>query len=922
MATRQEIEQYLKNPNVRKMLGVIASAEGVKHGYNTLFGNERLSDLSKHPGILKEFTQTDGKKNKTSAAGRYQFLEPTWNGLAKQLGLKDFSPKSQDIAAVALLAQNGALPYVLKGDIPTAVKKSGGTWASLPSAPDSYKQPKKTWSDIGMSGSTFDRAKGKREAQKQPTIADVYKAYRAGTLTAEQQKDFEEDVRAGIIMLPGGAKLKSQKKVQEPILLSQEISDAYTGGKLSKRQREDLEADMKDGLVKLPPAGLPDFDENGVIREDQPPQPKPQQAPLSTMDKIIGGGEAALTVGTGMIGGAIGQAAGGLHGIAESVVDGTFGTQQGAQNAVNRAGQFANALTYEPNTAAGQRAVGAVGEFIDDTGLDTLPPVLGGGLGTTAATLGRASVPVATTAAREVAQAAKPVVAQVVEQAKRPVAAVTEAAKSTVNKVGEATGLRTADAGGSMGAASVPIDVTRQELFNEFNVPSTTAQISRNPTDLAEMHNLARKGGEAGQIIQDHLNNQQQALGTAIDDMIYSKGATTTNAAEVGETINNVLGTQFKVERAAVNKKYQAVRESEGAQTKVDLGSGPKWVEDDIKLADERGIQLDSQSVLDLINENVDLETTAIYRDAKRAAVRLGIADDVDGRLTPKPKGQEPNVNQVEEWRKLINDLGSNSDDGDIRIKTRLKKLIDNSLDNTGSNAFREVRKEYSSFKQSWEGRAVLSDLVAMKRGANSGDRKIIDENIVNRIIKPTTSQKDLEFVKKKILQSEGGEQAWTDLQASIIDKIRNEAFSGAQDAQGSNALLASKMEKVVKTLDGTTQRLDTLLGKQEAEKIRNASELAKIIKTVPEGTGVNWLNTGTLIATMMDATIGTVFTGVPAPVPVTLALREAVKHMKGKKEVARAHAIIKQFEKPIENSGKFQYRAIIQPRSLPNPDL
>jgi len=241
MLSRQEIEQHLKNPNVRKMLGVIASAEGVKHGYNTMFGNERLSDLSKHPGILKEFTQTDGKKNKTSAAGRYQFLEPTWNGLAKQLGLKDFSPKSQDIAAVALLAQNGALPHVLKGDIPTAVKKSGGTWASLPSAPDSYKQPKKTWSDIGMSGSTFDRVKGKREAQKQPTIADVYKAYRSGKLTAEQKNAFESDVKAGKVMLPNGAKLMGQKKAVEPVMLPQNVSDAYYSGKLNKQQRAALE---------------------------------------------------------------------------------------------------------------------------------------------------------------------------------------------------------------------------------------------------------------------------------------------------------------------------------------------------------------------------------------------------------------------------------------------------------------------------------------------------------------------------------------------------------------------------------------------------------------------------------------------------------------------------------------------------------
>lgn len=665
--------------------------------------------------------------------------------------------------------------------------------------------------------------------------------------------------------------------------------------------------DKQNPASQATPTGLPDFDENGVIREDQPQQPKPEQAPLSTMDKIIGGLEAGATLATGAVGGAIGQAAGGLHGIAESVVDGTFGTQQGAQNAVNRATQFSNALTYEPNTAAGQRAVGAVGEFIEDTGLDTLPPVLGGGVGTATATLGRASVPVMTTAAREVAQAAKPVVAQVVEQAKRPVAAVTEAAKSTVNKVGEATGLRSADAGGSMGAAAVPVETTRQALFDEFNIPSMSPQVSRDPTELTEMLNMASKGGEAGGMIQSGLNKQQQALATSLDDIIHSKGATTTNAAEVGETINSALGTQFKVERAAINKKYQAVKDSEGAQTKVDLGSGPKWIEDDIKLADERGIQLDSQSTLDLINENLGLETTAIYRDAKRAAVRLGIADEAeDGRLVPKPKGQEPNVNQVEQWRQLINELGSNSDDGDIRIKTRLKKLIDNSLDNTGSNAFREVRKEYSSFKQSWEGRAVLSDLVAMKRGANSADRKVIDENIVVRITSPKTSQKDLEFVKEKILQSEGGEQAWTDLQASIIDKIRNEAFSGVQDMDGNNALMVKKMENIVKSLDGTTQRLDTLLGKQEAEKMRNAVELAKLIKTVPEGNAVNYSKSGIVLAGLFDAFLGTITTGMPIPVPVALALREAAKGIKSRKELAKAQSYIRNFEKPIESSGKF----------------
>lgn len=139
-------QQYLNNPNVRKFLDVIASAEGVKHGYNTIFGNERFSNLSAHPNVKKQFRQTDGKMNITTAAGRYQFINDTWAGLVGRYGLKDFSPQSQDIGAIGLLIQNGALPYVLKGDYRTAIRKSGGTWASLPSSP--YAQPKRSQAEI------------------------------------------------------------------------------------------------------------------------------------------------------------------------------------------------------------------------------------------------------------------------------------------------------------------------------------------------------------------------------------------------------------------------------------------------------------------------------------------------------------------------------------------------------------------------------------------------------------------------------------------------------------------------------------------------------------------------------------------------------------------------------------------------------
>lgn len=156
MATRQQLEQLLNNPNARQMLDIIAKAEGVKHGYNTMFGNQRIDNLNAHPNIKKSFRQTDGKMNVTTAAGRYQFISPTWQSSAKKYGLNDFSPRNQDIAALGLIAGRGALNQVLNGDFRGAINKLGGEWASLPSS--QYAQPKRTWAQLGFGNRPISQA--------------------------------------------------------------------------------------------------------------------------------------------------------------------------------------------------------------------------------------------------------------------------------------------------------------------------------------------------------------------------------------------------------------------------------------------------------------------------------------------------------------------------------------------------------------------------------------------------------------------------------------------------------------------------------------------------------------------------------------------------------------------------------------------
>lgn len=152
MASVSKYEKLLDNPMARRALDIIAASENAD--YNTTFGGGTFDDFSRHPNIQRKFKQKDGTTNSSGAAGRYQFLKGTWNDLQKDYGLKDFSPRNQDIGALALLDQargNGgksALELALEGNYQGMVEKAGNIWASFPSAPAKYSQPKHGWNKM------------------------------------------------------------------------------------------------------------------------------------------------------------------------------------------------------------------------------------------------------------------------------------------------------------------------------------------------------------------------------------------------------------------------------------------------------------------------------------------------------------------------------------------------------------------------------------------------------------------------------------------------------------------------------------------------------------------------------------------------------------------------------------------------------
>lgn len=190
MDTKQ-LAQLTQNPQVRKFLDLVATTEGVKHGYNTGFGNTQLTSLVSHPKVMAAFKQTDGKTNKTSAAGRYQFLGSTWDDVSNKLGLRDFGPLSQDIAAVELMRRNGSLDKVLAGDFNGAVKLAGQTWASLPSSP--YAQPKRSQKFVQETLAALDKKGPTTQAAAVASVpgamADIVRELQQATPSATPFQD-------------------------------------------------------------------------------------------------------------------------------------------------------------------------------------------------------------------------------------------------------------------------------------------------------------------------------------------------------------------------------------------------------------------------------------------------------------------------------------------------------------------------------------------------------------------------------------------------------------------------------------------------------------------------------------------------------------------------------------------------------------
>lgn len=134
-----------EHPNVKAFLDTLAISEGTilygkNDGYDVLFGGGTFDNgYVDHPRI-RVTRPMKGRSITSTAAGRYQFLERTWDAIVKQYGFRGrFIPEAQDLAAIKLIMERRAYDDVKAGRFNVAVDKCRNIWASLPGA--GYGQP-------------------------------------------------------------------------------------------------------------------------------------------------------------------------------------------------------------------------------------------------------------------------------------------------------------------------------------------------------------------------------------------------------------------------------------------------------------------------------------------------------------------------------------------------------------------------------------------------------------------------------------------------------------------------------------------------------------------------------------------------------------------------------------------------------------
>jgi hypothetical protein len=570
----------------------------------------------------------------------------------------------------------------------------------------------------------------------------------------------------------------------------------------------------------------------------------PPPAQPSIGQQIVGAGETALTLGTGAVGGTLGTLAGTLQGLSQQILSGNFGTPEAMRAVEKAAAEGAQALTYQPRTQAGQEQVQAVGQVLANVLPPVLPAIAAPGAVMQAA---RTAVPTVG-AAGQIAGAAGRRVATATGQAiAKPVQAATTAVRETL---GMEVAPAPAQAGArvSAGAAATPEALRRTTTAEGLPVPVTLTKgaATRDAQQLAfEKEQI--KSDLGGPLRQRAEENNLQALQN-FDALAEMTDAQLMDLSSTGGAVVKSLTEGLTAAKNRTRAAYKAAEKAGELENNVTLST-----------------------VVDYINENIpEGDLAPILKAAQQKAIAIGAAvPDADGRLVAQPI----TLRQAESLRQTFQRAGFEG--ADQFHGGSLKRAFDVETEGLGGDLYKKARQIRLEQARKFENRAIVARLIKNRKGME--DPQVAADQVFRKSIL-NSSPEEITFLKRVLLTSgNDGQQAFKELQGATVRHLRDEATKGmGMDSQDRPLISPAKLHQSVQALDANG-RLDVILGKKNAQIVRDLDDVVRYVTTVPPGTLVNSSGTaGTLLAAMAEAGATGALTGLP--LPVASGIRQIIK--------------------------------------------
>jgi len=407
------------------------------------------------------------------------------------------------------------------------------------------------------------------------------------------------------------------------------------------------------------------------------------------------------------------------------------------------------------------------------------------------------------------------------------------------------------------GAMSTSEQTIRAQRAAELPVPIELARFQRT-RDFVEQQRARElaKNNEVGGPIRERMARQQDELRQNFESFIEGTGSEVwNNPYEQGGVIADALGTLAKRERTRTNALYKRAEKSGEMREPVDY-----------------------KELSDFIAEQTPTTREKLAPVLKTVEEQLLSSD-------PNKTGMI-SLNMMEDIRKLINKVASPGTP-DASFGRDMRGIIDNVTKDAGGDVYKQARASRAKYARDFEDIDLVEKVFATKPG--STERYVGLEKVVDKITGEGTSLDSVRHLLG-LLEKAGprGTRAMRELQGSVMEKIRDQAYRGVTTDQSGQAVIQpAALNKIITSLN-KNGKLDLIFDKKTAELLNTINDVTKDIITAPPGS-VNASGTSSAMMNAID-TLGTFSTtGLPIPAAKILnGLRQSMANRGMRKEVKR----------------------------------